>query len=45
VGQFQNGGKQQVLSGSCKENEALNKGFGSPADFVMPAELRKRETK
>lgn len=45
LGQFQNGGKQQYLGGSCKENEAICKGFGSPSDFVMPAELRKREKK
>lgn len=39
------GGKQQCLGGSCKDNEAIYKGFRSSADFVMPAELRKRKNK
>ena len=45
IGQFQNGGKIQYLGGSCEENEAIFKGVGKPSDFVMPAELRKRDKK
>jgi len=43
IGQFQNGGKVQYLGGSCEENESIFEGVGKAEDFVMPAELRKRE--
>jgi len=45
IAQYQNDGKMQYLGASCKENEAIFKGIGSPSDFVMPAELRKRAKK
>jgi len=47
MGQFQNGGKIQYLGASCEENEDIFRrvGSGTPKDFVMPAELRKRDKK
>lgn len=42
VAQFQEGGKIVYLGGSCKENEKIFKGIGSPKNFVYPTELRKR---
>ncbi|MBA7562300.1 hypothetical protein ES708_03952 [subsurface metagenome] len=43
--QFQNDGKIQYLRPSCKENEPIFEGIGSPSDYVLPAELRKRQKK
>jgi len=47
MGQFQNDGKIQYLGASCEENEDIFKrvGAGTAKDFVMPAELRKRDKK
>ncbi|MBW2674922.1 MAG: hypothetical protein JRD89_16165, partial [Deltaproteobacteria bacterium] len=47
VAQFQNDGKVQYLGSACKENEDIFKraGAGTPKDYVMPAELRKRAKK
>ncbi|MCK9273486.1 MAG: ABC transporter substrate-binding protein [Syntrophales bacterium] len=42
IAQFQNNGKIQYLGASCVENEPKFKGVGSTADYVYPAELRKR---
>jgi len=43
IAQFQNNGKIQYLGASAKENEAVFEGVGKSSDYVMPAELRKRE--
>jgi ABC-type branched-subunit amino acid transport system substrate-binding protein len=43
IAQFQNGGRMGYLGASAKENESAFEGVGSPKNFVMPAELRKRE--
>ncbi|MDO9514662.1 MAG: ABC transporter substrate-binding protein [Syntrophales bacterium] len=45
IAQFQNDGKIQYLGASCVLNEDSFKGVGSPSDYVMPAELRKRDKK
>ena len=42
MAQFQNDGKIVYLGGSCRENEQIYAGVGSPRNFVYPAELRKR---
>ena len=42
VAQFQDGGKIVYLGGSCKENEKIFEGIGSPKNYLSPAELRKR---
>jgi hypothetical protein len=42
IAQFQDGGKIVYLGGSCKENEKIFEGIGTPRNFVYPAELRKR---
>jgi len=47
MAQFQNDGKMQYIGASCKENEGIFKkiGAGTAKDWVMPAELRKRDKK
>lgn len=42
IGQWHNDGKIQYVGGSCPENEAFWEPYGSPKDWVEPAELRKR---
>jgi hypothetical protein len=42
MAQFQEGGKIAYLGGSCKENEKIFEKIGSPANYVPPAELRKK---
>ncbi|HET57683.1 MAG TPA: hypothetical protein ENN35_04480 [Deltaproteobacteria bacterium] len=42
IAQYQNDGKIQYLGGSCPENEPFWEPYGSPEDWVMPGELRKR---
>jgi len=42
IAQYQNDGKMQYLGGSCPENEPFWEPYGSPEDWVSPAELRKR---
>lgn len=42
IAQYQNDGKMQYLGGSCPENEPFWEPYGSPENWVEPAELRKR---
>ncbi len=47
MAQFVNDGKIQYLGASCKENEKIFErvGGGSQKDYVLPADLRKRDKK
>ncbi len=42
IAQYQEGGRIQFLGGSAPENEPFWNDYGTPEDYVMPAELRRR---
>ena len=42
IAQWRHEGEIQYLGGSCPENEDFWKPYGSPEDWVTPAELRRR---